>query len=502
MPRRRKDRPIEELRETWTSTADLEETIAAMFPSSVALPASPPSAPIPLIQKESDTVAAGPADTVVDGSTDTVVAAPTDTVVAGPTDTVSDDRKDTVAGESPDTVVAAPTDTVAAASIDTVVAVSPDTVAAAVSDTVVAVLPDTVVDDPTDTVADGPTETVVFQSRDTVADESTARVSGDSAETVAVERTEPVVDELPNRAVDPIATVSAGSTDTVAAGRIAGLWQAEAHGGVFPSSRVRRITLAQDALTHAEESVYDVLWGPKNQNRDSQRFANLGYEAIGKAARVTKMNAKWIIERLIFKGFIRVETPADPLRRIPTKYLVYSYRSALENMAGANRMYVIRTGNGVLFAHPMNPTDTVAAGLTATVSVEPPATVPPGQSATVPPGQPDTVSVADTLLDSSFKAFTPSVVATAILNEIGFVDDDALKTLIRRCRAVRPDATDDEIAELGAMTARRIVRMRNIENPTGLLIEQTAKCFVGEPFAIYRRERIEREERFQKLYEE
>ena len=52
-----------------------------------------------------------------------------------------------------------------------------------------------------------------------------------------------------------------------------------------------------------------------------------------------------------------------------------------------------------------------------------------------------------------------------------------------------------------AMTARRIVRMRNIDNPTGLLIEQTAKCFVGQPFAIYRREKEEREVRIRQLYE-
>jgi hypothetical protein len=52
------------------------------------------------------------------------------------------------------------------------------------------------------------------------------------------------------------------------------------------------------------------------------------------------------------------------------------------------------------------------------------------------------------------------------------------------------------IAELGAMTARRLARMRGMPRIIGLLITQTAKCFLGEPFAIHRREKAERERRF------
>ena len=65
-----------------------------------------------------------------------------------------------------------------------------------------------------------------------------------------------------------------------------------------------------------------------------------------------------------------------------------------------------------------------------------------------------------------------------------------------------PDATDEEIAELGAMTARRLTRMRNVQNHIGLLITRAAKCFFGEPFAIYRREKAERERRFAQYQEE
>lgn len=83
----------------------------------------------------------------------------------------------------------------------------------------------------------------------------------------------------------------------------------------------------------------------------------------------------------------------------------------------------------------------------------------------------------------------------------GFIDDDAIQILIRKCRENAPDIRDEEIAELGGLTARRVLRFRNVDNPVGLLIEQTAKCCVGEPFRRYREEKAEQERRIQQLYE-
>ena len=103
--------------------------------------------------------------------------------------------------------------------------------------------------------------------------------------------------------------------------------------------------------------------------------------------------------------------------------------------------------------------------------------------------------------DNKSSTEAPPLVAAAIIREFGFVDDDALQTLIRKCRQNAPDATDEEIAELGALTARRISKMRGIDNPVGLLITQTANCFSGEPFAMYRREKAGQARRLAELYD-
>jgi hypothetical protein len=269
---------------------------------------------------------------------------------------------------------------------------------------------------------------------------------------------------------------------------------------VFPATRVRRIVLAQDALTHAEESVYDVLWGQKNMNRDSHRFASLSYEAISKAARVTKTNAKGIVERLIYKGFLQVEVPADMLHRIPTKYRVFSYRTALDNMTAADHLYVVKTGNGVIFVHPLGivlagPKSTVIADPTSTVPAGQSTTMAPGQSSTVPDGQSSTVPAASTLLDTCSEATLLKVISTASGQIIG---NDAAMTIVFRCRAQAPDVTDEELADITKTVTEQAMREKR-SNLTGWLLTVLPGHFAGESFRIYRETQIQlREQQHQR----
>jgi len=205
---------------------------------------------------------------------------------------------------------------------------------------------------------------------------------------------------------------------------------------------------------------------------------------------VTKMNAKWIVERLIHKGFVKVETLPDPLRRIPTCYRVFSYRAALEDMRRRNRFHIVRTGNGVLFAHPFTPADTVSVGSVdivahgqpETISVGQSATVTPGQAATVPRGPQATVSVADTLLDSSSEAILIRVINAATNQIIG---NDAATTIVSRCRAQAPDCTNDELADIARMEATKAIQERR-SSLTGWLITVLPGRFTGDSFRIYR----------------
>lgn len=396
---------------------------------------------------------------------------PVDTVSAESKWTVSVDPSETVSAEPAATVAYDPRDTVSDGIIDTVVSWSSDTVSV----------------DPRDTVAAASSKYNLTSGERIAKIHPTATVAAGSPDTVAVVSGEAVsVGSKNTEDVDPSETVSASRPR----GPTNGLWYTEGKEGIFPASRIRRIILAQDALTHAEESVYDVLWGPKNQNRDEQRLTSLGYDGISKAARVTKMNAKWIVERLIHKGFVKLETLPDPLRRIPTCYRVFSYRAALEDMRRRNRFHIVRTGNGVLFAHPFIPaatvsaesTDTVAHGQLETISVAQSATVAPAQAATVPRGPQATVSVGDTPLDNSSEAVLIRVINAATNQIIG---NDAAALIVRRCRAQAPDCTNDELADIARTEATKAIRERR-SSLTGWLITVLPGRFTGDSFRIYR----------------
>ena len=59
------------------------------------------------------------------------------------------------------------------------------------------------------------------------------------------------------------------------------MWLAEGANGYFSRSRISRIHYAQDALTHREEKVYDVLWGGKTQPPEESRSVKIGYTELG-----------------------------------------------------------------------------------------------------------------------------------------------------------------------------------------------------------------------------
>src|SRR5215472_13708986 len=233
-----------------------------------------------------------------------------------------------------------------------------------------------------------------------------------SSQVIEISKQAPATHDPETTVVDEVKTLNYRTTTVVDST----LWRAELNGALFPASRVKQIERAQDALTHAEECVYDFLWGTKNAARDDYRIAQAGYDRIAKAARVTKRNAALIVDRLIEKGFVRLENEADPLHRVARQYRVLSYRAALEELARIGRQFVVRSGNGVLFVRAVtrasdtqnNPTTTVVDYASPTVVVDQPTTVVVVQpttvvaatTVTVVADQSTTVVATTTLLDN------------------------------------------------------------------------------------------------------
>jgi len=272
---------------------------------------------------------------------------------------------------------------------------------------------------------------------------------------------------------------------------------------------VHRAVLAQDGHSHTEQLLYDILWrSAKSAGQgDAYRLVQIPQSELAAAMRMTTKNLRIALDRLVEKLAIEELQTFDRGTRVARTWKVYSYKSILERRKAAGMEWVIRD-RGVRFIDPgsipVKPTRVVMPETLITTGVKSTELTPVGgiQTTAVKTTSPLLGQASSAEHRRMSTAAAPPLVATAIIDVFGFVDDDALKMLVRKCRDNAPDATDQEIAELGAMTARRLMRMRNVDNHIGLLITQTAKCFLGEPFAIYRREKHENERRYAAMMQE
>jgi hypothetical protein len=68
-----------------------------------------------------------------------------------------------------------------------------------------------------------------------------------------------------------------------------------------------------------------------------------------KRTRLSKKTIQRIVDRLIDKGFIAIEKPADIYQRTSTVYRVYAYREVLERQAQKGRFHVAKIGPGFVY---------------------------------------------------------------------------------------------------------------------------------------------------------
>lgn len=294
------------------------------------------------------------------------------------------------------------------------------------------------------------------------------------------------------------------------------LWQAEGYSTFIEQSRVRRIYQAQDALSLVEEKVYDLLWGTKNQRKDDFRLVHYSLQRIASEARINIKTVRELIPRLIEKGFIHVEHEADARRNIPTLYRVSSYAAVLSDQRQRNRMYVAKTGKGVVYVHSVSAALTTSdpGDLTpkpmgfepAPMGVRPigldskPTGVTPmgpvGLDVSKPMGFAGTVSLG-IFTDSKNRQTTSSPATFAALvrcvhDALGVEPDHALLTgIVEACHqnailTTGEPASEEELLYFTGSKARVIFRAPNIRNHLAVLRKAVPECFLGESFRAYR----------------
>lgn len=213
----------------------------------------------------------------------------------------------------------------------------------------------------------------------------------------------------------------------------------------------------------------------------------MGYEEIARRARASKRGVVDIIQRLIHKGFIEIiSQPVTSGERRPTGYRVFSYAAVRKGQGAHNRIWTIRTGNGIGYAKPISvevgEPSTVEAASASTVDAGKPSTMDAGKSSTVDPGS----TLTSIGKNTSQNTTTTTALVAAIHEAMGRTDDDAAERIAEACRKATPGITDEEIAHFIRQEGPALRRNRALDNPMGVLIRHIPRCCRGESLRLYR----------------
>jgi hypothetical protein len=266
------------------------------------------------------------------------------------------------------------------------------------------------------------------------------------------------------------------------------MWLAENGRRRFRCRSLHRIERAQDALSRTEECVYDWLWGWRAANPEPFRLRRAGYTEIAVGTGISKRNVIEILHRLVRKGFLAVEIPADPLRKACATYRVNSYRSSLDWLARKGWEYVARAGHGVQLVRPEAeieadiPIEKETATRASTVDHLRASTVDALVTPTVDALAPHPYIGNYEERKQAQQAHSSSSVVLRVISSAArkwgvILDDDAILQLIQKCRTGDQTATEEEIAQFTALKICQVKNNPGIRNMTGLLLKAVPAYF-------------------------
>jgi hypothetical protein len=308
----------------------------------------------------------------------------------------------------------------------------------------------------------------------------------------------------------PSPPVTVSDSDTLFEMRAPGKGTA-AQAATVPAStnRVRRAAKVQDAHSSGEQCLYAAMWENAKPATRDYRTITAGWDRLGRLANLTSMNARAACRRLIEKLAVDMIASENSDARIGRTYRVWSWAALLARRGDAGMEWYVKT-RGVEFVRPpatdpdararwdayqsrqgKHETETVAVSNKPSElnTVPLPVTVPETERETVPFSERGTVAFSETPLKQLRS--NESISSSSLLAATPEFDDDGRHRLVRNCRELRPDATEDEVAHFTRQKRTQLLRGRkDIDNLVGLLMTAVPKHFAGPDLDLYR-ERIE-----------
>jgi len=121
-------------------------------------------------------------------------------------------------------------------------------------------------------------------------------------------------------------------------------------GKLYPHQRVRPLREPRDVLSAIELRVFESLEGLAG----SGRHIRIGYDRLADICSLNEKSMRLLLVRLMDKGFLSVEAPADPERQMGKQYRIHTLEEARRHHVENGWQWVVRSGNGILIVWPVS----------------------------------------------------------------------------------------------------------------------------------------------------
>jgi hypothetical protein len=247
--------------------------------------------------------------------------------------------------------------------------------------------------------------------------------------------------------------------------------------------RPRPMVLAQDGHTKSEQAVYVAMWTRGKEHDEVSKIIRVGVATIARLARVGETQARISIRSLIAKLAVEETSGADCARGEGKTYRVFSYSEIIRRRRADGWTHVIRRTSSAKLIRSSEPGTEVKTEPGAELGT------PGAKLGEVPNRDPGTV-LNRVLRVKQEKGEEPSssgiVDIQRAISPYLTMDDDAILRILESCRQKDAGATLEEISHFAGVSAAKIARQRNVDNPAGLLIKQVARFFPGTELEAYR----------------
>ncbi|MGA3128049.1 MAG: hypothetical protein ABSD13_15195 [Candidatus Korobacteraceae bacterium] len=309
-----------------------------------------------------------------------------------------------------------------------------------------------------------------------------------------------------------------------------GVWVTEA-GEMVVEGRVLRIDNAKDMLTGNEVLVYELLWKESKRKAEKRKYekgptllmdgemeklVQAGHNDMRKTG-LSQSTIRRVRQSLLDKDFVAIEQAPDILRRTPTVFRVFSFEATLKRQQSKGRFYQAKIGPGHSFVWPLQAAQYKLGSTSGGTVVNPYVSIVANSDVnTVVNPDMDTLSKETTL------SMVSSDMSTVFEENMRFKDKDlllerttateallldsaevrrefgryamvpdqrALTAMIAACQAQVPDLTTEELIFFLREKGSVVRSSSSVENPTGFLLKVVPRCFEGDLFSEWRKQR-------------